>query len=290
MIRAQTSLFRRVLHLHASQSIMLQPDSSCLYDLLASELPENEKFKFYHLSTPPTKCAPIFSPPPGRKPEPTYCECHFLNVSITPKESNGIGKEVLVLAIEVLIYTTKYLTTIFVSKADSTGYLSLLSLKPSQTSPLRSITTTFLSYLIRYKQKKHVRLVLTLFARAADQYLFPGSVENKKKHVSDDRQLIKWWLRVLDPLLSQSSFPQSTSQAFVTIPGEDSISIFLPNHVRSDPNLRTRWKHGHPLREISSFGPTVPPRCLVPHFPDDPKARFLDELDEELRDAVPTSQ
>src|SRR5262249_43950856 len=81
-----------------------------------------------------------------------------------------------------------------------------------------------------------------------------------------------------------------TAQAFVTIPGEDSISTFLPTHVRSDPSLRTRWKHGHPLREISSFGPVPPPRCLVPHFPDDPKARFLDELDEELRDAVPASQ
>jgi regulator of Ty1 transposition protein 109 len=86
-------------------------------------------------------------------------------VSITPKRSNGDGKEVLVLAIEVLIYTTKHLTTIFVSKADSTGYLSLLSLPPSQTSPIRSITTTFLEYLIRHKQKQHVRLVLTLFAR-----------------------------------------------------------------------------------------------------------------------------
>jgi len=26
----------------------------------------------------------------------------------------------------------------------------------------------------------------------------------------------------------------------------------------------------------------VPPRCLIPHFPDDPKSRFLDELDDEM--------
>ena len=274
---------------------MLQPDSTSLYELLAAELPQGSEFKFYHLSTPPTKCAPLFSPPPGRKPEPTCCECHFLNVSIKPKCGNVAGKEVLVLAVEVLIYTTKHLTTVFVSKADSTGCLSLLDLPPTQASPLRSITTTFLTYLIRHKQRQHVRLVLTLFARAADQYLFPGSVENPTKHVSDDRQLIKWWLRVLDPLISQTSSsnspsPPSAAQAFVTVPGEDSISAFLPKHVRSDPSLRNRWKHGHPLRETSRFGSTAPPRCLVPHFPDDPKARFLDELDEELRDAVPMSQ
>ncbi|TKA78794.1 hypothetical protein B0A49_01686, partial [Cryomyces minteri] len=34
-----------------------------------------------------------------------------------------------------------------------------------------------------------------------------------------------------------------------------------------------------------STTPNAPPRCLIPHFPDDPKARFLDELNEELPDA-----
>jgi regulator of Ty1 transposition protein 109 len=41
---------------------------------------------------------------------------------------------------------------------------------------------------------------------------------------------------------------------------------------------------GHPLDRISHYAREfdwVPPRCLIPRFPDDPKSRFRDELDEE---------
>lgn len=273
-----------------------------LDDILAAELPKDRIFKFSHISTPPYPCAPLYSPPLGRKPERTYCECHFLNVSI-PLQADGNTQDVFIVAFELLIYTTKHLTTVFVPKADSTGYLSLLNLPKTQASPLRSIITTYLSYLVKTRQRPNAKLVITLFARAADQYLFPGSVENPNKHVSDDRQLIKWWCRVLDPILKQYQEPQEglqfsqeqksqtdpTAQAYLSVPGEESILSFLPSDVRINPSLRKRWKHGHPLRETSSF-PAAPPRCLVPHFPDDPKARFLDELDAELPDAAPPGQ
>jgi regulator of Ty1 transposition protein 109 len=44
------------------------------------------------------------------------------------------------------------------------------------------------------------------------------------------------------------------------------------------------WYMTHPLREISHYTKEfdwVPPRCLIPLFPDDPKSRFRDELDDE---------
>lgn len=269
-----------------------------LAERLAEALPSKAAFKFYHISTPPTRAPALYSAPPGAKPEKTYLESHFLNVSIT-KEN---GEELLVLAIEVLVYTTRRLTTIFVSKADSTGYLSLLGLSRAHASPLRTIATEFLDYIVEKRQRKGVRLVLSLFARASDQYLFPGSVENKSKHVSDDRQLVKWWCRVLNPILQKynaalgdtdqqngsADHETVTSQAYLIVPGEDSIVPYLPQNVRLDPTLRKRWHHGHPLREIAKH-PAAPPRCLVPHFPDDPKARFLVELDDELPDST-TSQ
>ena len=277
-------------------------DSTSLQELLAKELPKDKIFKFSHISTPPYSCAPLYSPPPSRKPERTFCECHFLDVSI-PCTVDGKTQDVLVFAVEILIYTTKALTTVFVSKADSTGYLSLYAIPRSQSSPLRSIVTTFISYLVQSRLRPNIKFVVTLFARAADQYLFPGSVENPHKHVSDDRQLVKWWCKVLDPILRQyrevqeglnfssetTAESEVTAQAYLTVPGEDNISAFLPPDVRVNPSLRKRWKHGNPLRDISSF-PVAPPRCLVPHFPDDPKSRFLDELDAELPDAAPLSQ
>ncbi|KAF2106627.1 histone acetylation protein-domain-containing protein [Lophiotrema nucula] len=277
-----------------------------LQHLLADALPKDVSFTFYHYSTPPTKSGSLFSAPPNCKPERTYCESHFLAASITPKEGgvNGALEELLVLAIEVLVYTTKQLTTIFVSKADSTGYLSALSLPRSQSgSPLNAICGTFVSWLARERQREGKRLVVSLFARAQDQYLFPASIENKNKHVLDDRGLVKWWCRVLDPILGQyaveeapkslteqlanggatSSKSETTAKGYLVVPGFDLHDTlrYLPTPA---PGLPRRWAaSAHPLLQIAPH-PGAPPRCLVPHFPDDPKSRFLDELDEELPD------
>lgn len=282
-----------------------------LRELLAEQLPKDVPFTFYHYSTPPTRSSSLFSAPPHAKSERTYCESHLLAASITPKESTDskIPEELLILAIEVLIYTTRNLTTIFISKADSTGYLSELQLPRSQSgSPLKAICGTFVSWLARERQREGKKLVISLFARAQDQYLFPASIDNKNKHVLDDRGLVKWWCKVLDPIVwqykaeeerkpfadrliegengsvngSQSS-GESTAKGYLVIPGfepYDTLRYVPPSPV---PNTPRRWAASHPLLQIAP-SPAAPPRCLVPHFPDDPKSRFLDELDEELPD------
>jgi regulator of Ty1 transposition protein 109 len=285
--------------------------SKSLRELLAEQLPKDVPFTFYHYSTPPIKSSALFSAPPHTKSERTYCESHFLAASITPKHATNsqVPEELLILAIEVLIYTTRNLTTIFVSKADSTGCLSELQLPRSQSgSPLKVICGTFVSWLARERQREGKKLVVSLFARAQDQYLFPASIDNKKKHVLDDRGLVKWWCRVLDPIIWQykaeeqrrpfadrlkedkptdsnwsSSQLEATAKGYLVIPGYeayDTLRYVPPSPV---PNTARRWAATHPLLQIAPH-PAAPPRCLVPHFPDDPKSRFLDELDEELPD------
>jgi regulator of Ty1 transposition protein 109 len=283
--------------------------SKSLKDLLAEQLPKNVPISFYHYSTPPSKSSALFSAPPHGKSERTYCESHTLAASIVPKDAtvSEVPEELLILAIEVLIYTTRTLTTIFVSKADSTGYISELQLPRSQSgSPLKAICGTFVSWLTRERQREGKKLVVSLFARAQDQYLFPASIENKNKHVLDDRGLVKWWCRVLDPIVWEykaeeerkpfaerlvererangaSSQSESTAKGYLVIPGfepYDTLRYIPPPPV---PNTPRRWAASHPLLQIAPH-PAAPPRCLVPHFPDDPKARFLDELDDELPD------
>ena len=280
---------------------------SSLADLLACQLPKDAAFTFYHYSTPPTKSPPLFAAPPHAKPERTYCESHFLAASIHVQNApqSQPPDELLVLAIEVLVYTTKHLTTIFVSKADSTGYLSLLeSPRPHTGSPLKAICSSFVSWLARERQRPGRRTVVSLFARAQDQYLFPASIENPGKHLLDDKELVRWWCKVLDPLvkdyreeeppkplrerLSADAAPAKTSPAptakgYLVIPGfepHDTLRYYTPPPA---PNAPRRWAAAHPLLQIAPY-PQAPPRCLVPHFPDDPKARFLDELDDELPD------
>ncbi|GAM83943.1 hypothetical protein ANO11243_019330 [Dothideomycetidae sp. 11243] len=256
--------------------------STSLYDRLAKNLPSSNTFTFHHISTPPTKCDPLYAALPGAKPERTYCESHFLTVS-APRNA----RLVLLFAIEVLIFTTKRLTTVFVSKADSTGCLASLKITAGgSASIVRTIAAEFVSWLVKHRQRPRTRLVLSLFARAQGQYLFPASADNKGKHVLDDRQLVKWWCKTLDPVMRQSD-AALTTQAYVIVLGfdrQETTAFFPPSH-RSDPPDARKWVFGHPLEKIA-IHPTAPPRCLVPRFPDDPKARFLDELDEEIPDAT----
>ncbi len=262
----------------------------------AKVLSQGCRFTIHHLSTPPTKCPAIFAAPPGELPEDTYCESHFLSASIDPD-----GPQFQVFAIEVLIYTTDYLTTLFVSKADSTGYLHLLKLPEGTPSPLRILSTTFLQYLIEERRRPDRRLVLSLFARAQNQYLFPGSVENIHKHVLDDRGLIKWWCKVVDPILgiygndeddrvrktngSITSEPGMEPHGFLRVPGCDTYETrgFIPRSGHSKG--QRRWSTTDPLLELGKQ-PHLPERCLIPRFPDDPKARFVEQLDDELPDDV----
>lgn len=272
---------------------------------LATSLPAGLRLSYYHISTPPTPCASLYAPAPGRKPERTYSESHSLTVTIDTPKTESVAGEVAIYAIELVLYTTAHLSTLFVSKADSTGYASLPSSDRTAGSVVRSITSTFISWLVAHRHRPDRKLVLSLFARAQGQYLFPGSVENGKKHVLDDRQLVKWWCKTLDPVVreyalelasrsnnsredkdesSSSEEPEICSKAYLIVPGHDSHetrSFFPPP---STPSL-THWTNTHPLPFLTRH-PTAPPRCLIPMFPDDPKARFLLELDEEIPDAA----
>ncbi|KAK5683261.1 hypothetical protein LTS10_004792 [Elasticomyces elasticus] len=247
-----------------------------------------------YLHTPPKPCDPLFSPPPGHEPEKTRLSSHFLTFSINACDAVGYDpivnsaleaqeEGVLGIAIELLVYTTRYLTTLFVSKADTTGYIP--SHPPSRT---KAVCSVFIKWLVEQEQQSHPhrKVVVSLFARAQSQYLFPGSAEHNNKHVLDDRQLIRWWARVLDPLLDVASDQDGKSEinGYVTIPGYDTQELrsYLP---RTQHSHGRQWKTGHPLAELAEtrgVSAAAPPRSLLPRFPDDPKARFMQDLDDEV--------
>ena len=273
-------------------------DDNSLATRLAANLPAAvyHAFKYHHISTPPNLCPALYAPPPGFKPEKTYCESHFLLVS----EPAGT-KCTPVFAVEALIYTTATLTTIFVSKADSTGLASPANRPATGPSPSKVFTSTFVSHLASHRHRPDRQLVVSLFARAQGQYLFPGSVEHGKKNVLDDRQLVRWWCQTLDTVLREYAGENEESgytgkrvtirsKAYLIVPGQDKheTANFFPHSARKDAAGNKRWVDDHPLRRLTPF-PSAPPRSQVPHFPDDPKSRFLDDLDEELPD-VPSSQ
>lgn len=280
-----------------------------LRDILAEALPRDLPVNVRHVSTPPTRCDPLFSAAPGADPEVTYCETHFLVVTLN-RDSSKVDEEVAVCGFEVLVYTTKRLTTVFVSKADSTGHLRMIYDKhpaAKKGSLIRRIATTFLSFLVRTRRRPGVKTVLCLFARAQNQYLFPGSVDNPGKHVLDDRGLVRWWCRVVDPILREYGVElqaaanashaddnnnneadegsRGTATAYLLVPGCDNYETraFFPPSAKLDAKDRLRWRIAYPLERICT-DVNAPPRCLIPRFPDDPKSRFLIDLDDELPD------
>ncbi|KAK3402647.1 histone acetylation protein-domain-containing protein [Sordaria brevicollis] len=280
--------------------------SNELLEKLASVLPKDLKFSIHHLSTPPTRTDALYAAPPGEKPDKTYCEKHFLALSIEApvtgaikraspgadeaKSTESTTKQVIAFAIEVFIFTTAFQTVLFVSKADSTGYLHLLKLPRGGPSPISEVSSTFVSYLIQHRRRKNIVSVVNLFGRAQNQYLFPGSGENdgigpgREKHILSDRGLIKWWCRVLNPLLEDQRKDDrvAATKGYLLVPGleEREMRAFIPRTVTSAQD----WEIGHPMERISHYTQEfdwVPPRCLIPRYPDDPKSRYRDELDEE---------
>nr|POE65637.1 histone acetyltransferase [Quercus suber] len=271
-----------------------------LQDALAVALPQGFVCKVHHVYTPSKPCDPLFSSAPGHVPEKTLLASHFLTVSVlldrqdetlaSSSPGSGIGpgaarqrRDVLVLGMEVFVYTTKHLTTIFVGKADSTGYLANSATR--HISPVKAICTAFLQWLSsRLRQRRPSRtIVISLFARAQAQYLFPGSSEHDSKHILDDRQLVKWWAKVLNPIVTSTSKENSQIQGYLTIPGYNAHELkpYLPR----DTSNQTVWKAGNPLKELGAVrgeSPNAPPRCLLPRFPDDPKARYMSDLDDEV--------
>jgi regulator of Ty1 transposition protein 109 len=260
---------------------------------LKSALPKDLRFTIHHVHSRPTTCDPIFSPPQGETPEQTHCESHFLSVSV-----DVTGLQTQAFAVEVLIYETESLTTLFISKADSTGYLHYLNIAKGTPSPIRTVISISLKLLVQTKRRSGVRLIVSLFARAQDQYLFPYSIENSKKHVLDDRGLIRWWCKIVDIILhecpggippaNESLKPVWENEQFIScgylrVPGCDihETKAFFPRRDSARLAPTPRWLPSDPLRALGKPA-TSPERCLIPRFPDDPKARFVIDLDDEL--------
>ncbi|KIX99302.1 uncharacterized protein Z520_04878 [Fonsecaea multimorphosa CBS 102226] len=247
---------------------------------LAAVLPVGLDLRVYHLSTPPTPGPALFAPLNGHDEEATLCESHFLAVSSPEHEGR---REVLVYAIEVLVFTTQSLVTLFVSKADSSGFSSRLNQHKGSPSAVAAITSTFVEFLLEPRLSSS-RVVVSLFARSQNQYLFPGSSENAGKHILDDRQLIKWWCRVLDRVLRLPK-DDLVATAHLLVPGCDKgeTRAFFPPSSREDSSSDPKWINSYPVNLLVT-DPSIPPRNVIPRLPDDPKARFLDDLDGDFVD------
>ncbi|KAG4301919.1 hypothetical protein PCANB_002042 [Pneumocystis canis] len=190
----------------------------------------------------------------SKKSSPVFLSNHFFFI---------LQENVFTYAVEVLIFFSSNLTVFYVSKADSTGFFN----KNQASSPFKLATSAFLSYLVKKFSRKNIKSRISLFVRSQPQYLFPSSSSNPHKHILNDRELVKWWLKILD-CVAKSNSPKK----YILIPGMDAKETlrFAPDHTNND----LKWICGHPYQSVDK-----PAREIIPRFPDDPKTRFLNQLD-----------
>lgn len=271
-------------------------NSNCaLVNRLETVWPFGKFFQFNHISTAPEICDPLRAAPQGVNPEVTYQEKHFFLASL-PNFRYGT---VPLYAIEVIIYTTSDLTIIFVAKADSTGLMSgYMRWADYAMSPMTLIAATFIRLLADAFQRPDKRLVVSLFARSAGAYIFPGSEDNAGKHILNDTKLIKWWARVMNIVMDPDQ-PEhadriasrqrlrgadpAISQVFMRVPGCSAAETkkYVPKKLKKTSPFRSVALAADPFKLIAPFpvGADIPARCMIPHFYDDPKTRFAHELD-----------
>lgn len=115
----------------------------------------------------------------------------------------------------------------------------------------------------RVLNEKKISTKIVLFTRSEKQYLFPGSVKNKGKHVLDGDSLLKWWLENVD-LIVNNWLPQNKFLNVLNLEDAE-IRRFFPS-----PD----WKVGTVYDENGSW----PAIYNIPLLPDDPKGRFLEHL------------
>ncbi|KAI9486025.1 MAG: H3 K56 histone acetylation protein RTT109 [Benjaminiella poitrasii] len=111
-----------------------------------------------------------------------------------------------------------------------------------------------------------------VFARAQSQYLFAKSAENKSKSTLSDRDLVSWWLSVLNRI-------SVDCEGWWSVPGIDDVTSALietgarKRGWKSSENIS--WHYGTSYTEDDDAD------LVIPRFDDDAKSRLLKSIDQD---------
>lgn len=257
---------------------------SIIIEELQSVLPKaSDPFILFYWRTKPKRVRPLvfrggYKSTEDNKTDPSSTDLHtthFIVVSF---------KRVITYAIELDLYNAPDVQTLFVSKADTTGHYTLDSGKRIVARPklsLGQVTSAILRGISRCFLDPRKPVKLCLFARAADQYLFPFSNEISQKHVMSGTVLLKWWIKVLEGLM-QSPVIDVVQRARLQIPGSSAsvIKSYFKFSRDATNDSHNPWQVGDVFWPDGEDKAAV---YCVPRFEDDPLTRFLDSLVDERR-------
>ncbi|AMD22771.1 HHR002Cp [Eremothecium sinecaudum] len=294
--------------------------------LLSRILLKDHSFQLVQLQSPPCECDHIIAVDELKKDPTqvkTVKSEHFITISYNEKVFYALEVMVYIIVDNVDAKAERF---IFISKADTSGYCDvkvstrlitraileyLISIDPlhylakvqlldkedvsNEESPsatskdkpenqtdvevgagshvdqkIKEPTFVFIDCPYQFITK------ISLFTRAEAQYLFPDSADSPNKHLLSGQKLLRWWLSIIDDLLSTNF--ESDSIARLQIPGEEkkTINLYLRNMQFKN------WQVG----DIFHDSEDELAMYRIPVFEDDPKGRFLSELEQEGRVAA----
>jgi regulator of Ty1 transposition protein 109 len=260
-------------------------------------LPDSRTFHIYTLISEPVRDQDVFLYAAHR---PKAYVRHVL-VLLAQHPPQNMSERVFVCAIEAFLYTipSSNSSILYISKVDSTGQGRHL-----RPNPTRTLVVAFLQHFITLATRPTENIWIHVFARAQNQYLFPNSAEYAGKRVLRDVSLCKWWKEALERAIQATE--ESSVGLYYLLPGYSAFEAkaMLYKFVTPTASDAYPWVYSHPYNQTIApwpcgAAPAEDLQCsiaqLIPSLPDDPKARFLDEIastpseSPDSRPALPTS-
>lgn len=245
-----------------------------------AQLPDSRTFHLYTLISEPIRDQDVFLYAPHRPK--TYVR-HVL-VLLAQHPPQDPSKRVFACAIEAFLYAipSSNSSILYISKVDTTGQGHHL-----RPSPTRTLVVALLQHFITPSVRPTANLWVHIFARAQNQYLFPNSAEFAGKRVLRDVSLCKWWKDVLERAIRGRE--EGSIGLYYLLPGYSAFEAkaMLYKSLAPAPSDAYPWVYSHPCNQSIAPWPSGAAPAedaqfsiakLIPSLPDDPKARFLDEI------------
>lgn len=245
-----------------------------------TNLPDSRTFHLYTLISEAVRDQDVFLYAAHR---PKTHVRHIL-VLLAQHPSQDASGRIITCAIEAFLYTiaSSNSSILYISKVDSTGQGH--NLRPN---PTRTLVTAFLQHFITLATHASANLWIHVFARAQNQYLFPNSAEYAGKRVLRDVSLCKWWKEVLERAIQGTE--ERSLGLYYLLPGYSALEAKAMLYKSLGPTASDAypWVYSHPYNQTIAPWPSGAAPAedvqfsiaqLIPSLPDDPKARFLDEI------------
>lgn len=261
-----------------------------------AQLPDARTFHLYTLVSEPVRDQDVFLYS-SQRPKAHIRQLLVLLAQHPPTRPE---ERVFVCAVEAFIYTIPSTSSsiVYISKVDSTGQGT--GIRPN---PTRALVVSLLQYYTAPATRPASHVWVHVFARAQNQYLFPNSIDYPGKRVLRDINLCKWWKESLEQVARQTD--PGGVRLYYLLPGYSSLEArAMLRQYATNTATAYPWTYSHPYNQTyapfpcgGAPGEDGSPSIaqLIPSLPDDPKARFLDEIastpseSPDSRPALPTN-